>query len=191
MTGFVHDETRGTDYIQTYKGSFWPLDPREEDIDIKTIAHSLSNQCRFGGHSKMFYSVAQHCVECAHVAMNKDWDDKRCLKVLLHDASEAYIVDVPRPLKKLLPDYMPIESRIQKVIYAKFGIDPSEDEDIKLIDNTMLVTEASQLLYRTNGWWKESHWPKPYEWVLQPWLPEKAKTKFLQVYKILTSGDNN
>src|SRR5580704_106133 len=97
------------------------LDPRPEDIDINDIAISLSNLCRFGGHVDYFWSVAAHSLLVAQLL-------PRPLKLagLLHDAAEAYIVDIPRPLKLLLPQYMEIEHRIEAAIGAKFGVSFSD-----------------------------------------------------------------
>jgi 5'-deoxynucleotidase YfbR-like HD superfamily hydrolase len=185
----LHDITRGNDYIQTWKSSFWPLDPREEDIDIETIAHALSNLCRFGGHCKEFYSVAQHCVECTKIVFESGkYSNEECLQTLLHDASEAYIVDVPRPIKKLLPEYSVMEDNIQRTIYRKFGLPEEMPQVVKIVDNTMLVTEASQLLYETNGWWKQDNWPKPYLINIHPMKPIKAAHEFMCLFKQL-GGD--
>jgi uncharacterized protein len=88
--------TRTGDWIQTYTGKqFWPLSPLPEDIVIEDIAHALSMQCRFGGHVRTFYSVAQHSV---HVSLLVE--PQYALWGLLHDAAEAYLVDLPRPIKK-------------------------------------------------------------------------------------------
>src|SRR5438552_3035736 len=111
-----------TDWIQTFTGKkFFPLEPNADDICIEDIAHSLSMQCRFNGHSKQFYSVAQHSVLIA------SWwfgDYPKLAKyALLHDASEAYLSDIPRPLKQL-PEfefYKKAEQLLQDLIYAKFG----------------------------------------------------------------------
>src|SRR4051794_15527189 len=84
-------------WITTFsRRQFWPLDPHSDEIHIEDIAHSLSQQCRFGGHSRSFYSVAQH--SCLVSALCKAND---ALWGLLHDASEAYLGDIPRPLKSL------------------------------------------------------------------------------------------
>src|SRR5579885_2784587 len=88
---------RHGDWIQTYCGvAFYPLDPRPEEILIEDIAHALSMLCRFTGHVKRFYSVAQHCVYVSHRC-----DPKDALWGLLHDAAEAYLNDISRPVKSL------------------------------------------------------------------------------------------
>ena len=128
--------------LKTYSGvEIDLLNPKEEDILIEDIAHALANTCRFNGHVKRFYSVAEHSVLCANLIENKRYQ----LDALLHDASEAYLGDITRPLKALLPNYMAIEERFQRVIAKKFGLSFPMPKEVKEIDNRMLVIEAQQL----------------------------------------------
>ncbi len=110
----------GSDWIQTYTGrKFFPLDPDPEMICIEDIAHSLSQLCRYNGHSKIFYSVAQHSLVLSR-ELCSGW--QYALMALLHDASEAYLSDLPRPLK-MHPQfafYRKAESRLQSMIYDRF-----------------------------------------------------------------------
>lgn len=133
--------TRG-DWIQTYSGgAFYPFDPRPEDVHITDIAHALSQLCRYGGHSRVFYSVAQHSVLVSQhaPAPHKLW-------ALLHDASEAYLVDVPRPIKRALPDYRAAEKRIMAAVCARFGLPAEEPPEVTLVDNRILADERKALL---------------------------------------------
>ncbi len=101
-------------WIQTYSGrQFWPLEPRAEDVAVEDIAHALSLLCRYGGHSSRFYSVAEHCVLVSH---------KCGLHGLLHDAAEAYLLDIPRPVKALMPEYKWAEERVIVAIYEALGV---------------------------------------------------------------------
>jgi uncharacterized protein len=131
-------------WIQTYTGrKFFPLEPKAEDINIEDIAHGLSNQCRFNGHSKQFYSVAQHSVDMIDRFFRNDNDLARY--ALLHDASEAYLSDIPRPLK-LLPEfdfYRTAEKKLEDVIYKVFGLSPLVPKEIKWADKELLKIEAS------------------------------------------------
>ncbi len=132
-------------HIYTYSGvSFSPLSPSVEDISPVDIAHALSYMCRANGHFSGFYSVAQHCISCEHEAKLRGYSREIRLACLLHDASEAYISDITRPVKRQLTEYSAIEKRLQDVIYRRFGIDP-EDEEIqrcvKEIDDAMLYHE--------------------------------------------------
>lgn len=142
-------------WIQTYTGrQFYPLDPRPEDIDPLDIVASLSRQCRFTGHTRSFYSVAQHSILVAdHVPV-----DMR-LWALLHDASEAYLCDLPRPLKRQpeFKAYREAETRVQACVCERFGLPVPEPEAVRLADLRMLATEARDLMPN-----------KPAEW---DWMP--------------------
>ena len=92
--------------------------PNEEDIRIDDIAHSLSNICRYGGHSPKFYSVAQHCVICSY----KEGSIKEKIEFLLHDASEAYLADMPRPVKRNMQNYVEMEDNLLGLIFKKFNL---------------------------------------------------------------------
>ena len=88
------------DYITTYTGiHFFPTEPDPEGICIEDIAHALSLLCRGNGHVSTFWSVGQHCIICAREAAAREWPDRLVLACLLHDASECYLSDVPRPFK--------------------------------------------------------------------------------------------
>ncbi|MBQ2478887.1 MAG: phosphohydrolase, partial [Erysipelotrichales bacterium] len=100
-------------YITTYSGiHFTPTDPDPSQIEIRDIAHSLSLLCRANGHFKYFYTVAQHSLACALEAKARNHSVRVQLGCLLHDAAEAYVSDVTRPIKALLPEYLPIEDRL-------------------------------------------------------------------------------
>lgn len=122
-------------------GAFWPLDPRPEDIHIESIAHALSMQCRYGGHVRHFYSVAEHCVL---LAMWAPAEAKRW--ALLHDASEAYLVDVPRPVKAYLTGYAAAEARLMAAVVDRFGLEPGEPAIVKEGDRRILLTERAALM---------------------------------------------
>src|ERR1017187_6756440 len=113
-------------FIQTYTGKVFDFDdPQPEQIDILDIAHALSNLCRFGGHTRWHYSVAQHSIYvsrlCGLGALAPVWP-MDALYGLLHDAAEAYCVDVPRPIKNELTGYTEIEGRVHAAVYAKLGL---------------------------------------------------------------------
>lgn len=126
-----------------------------DDILLEDIAHSLSLICRGCGHTGIFYSVAQHCMECAKEAMARTNDRNLALLCLLHDASECYLSDLPSPVKEALPDYQNLEKNLMDVIYQKFyGEIPSEDllkmvwkidNDLKMWDLKFLVGKEENL----------------------------------------------
>lgn len=140
---------RHGDWIQTYTGKrFYPLDPRADDIDLVDIAHALSLVTRFGGHAVRHYSVAEHSILVAcHVARD-DPDPQVVLAALLHDASEAYLGDVPRPLKHL-PEwvaYREAEARVEQIIAAKYGLPWPMPAVVAHHDHRALATEYRDLV---------------------------------------------
>jgi len=138
------------DYITTYTGEdFSPLEPDANQIYIEDIAHALSLLCRANGHFIRFYSVAQHCINCAAEAKARGLSVRVQMACLLHDASEAYLSDITRPVKKHLSEYLKIEKRLQGMIYRKFLGAPLSDEEtayIDQIDRDILVCEFNALM---------------------------------------------
>jgi hypothetical protein len=169
-----------TPWILTYSGKrFFPFDPRMDDIDIVDIAHALSNLCRFTGHTLSFYSVAEHCVR-----MSKVGPQYLALPLLLHDASEAYLSDLSRPVKhnSLLQGYRDAERHLMDCIELKFRLPVGAFQDplIKHIDNRMLMTERRDLLPTTPDNWDVSEDAFPF--VVTPVSPEVAEKMFLARY---------
>ena len=136
--------------IMTYtKKMFDPLHPNVELIDIEDIAHALSMLCRANGHFKSFYSVAQHSINCMKEAKARGYSDRIQLACLLHDASEAYLSDVTRPVKAELPRYKEIEAPLQETIWNKWLGEPLTEEERKQvfdIDDAILVHEFLNLM---------------------------------------------
>lgn len=130
--------------MTTYSNvSFNPISPDKEDILIDDIAHSLSLMTRANGHFPEFYSVAQHCIFCCEEAIKRGYSNKVALACLLHDASEAYIADITRPVKKNLITYLEMEEVLQGAIYEKY-LGELTDEELNLvmcIDNSLLYYE--------------------------------------------------
>jgi hypothetical protein len=170
-------------YIQTFYGKkyrhMWPL---PEDICIEDIAQGLSHLCRFSGQIKYFYSVAEHAVRVSYHCLPED-----AYEGLHHDDSEAYCVDVPRPLKRApgMEIYRYYESLTVKVIEEKFGLRP-EPESVKLADGRMLETEARDLFHADCLW--VGKFGTPYNEKIDPWTPEEAKRRYLMRHYEL-SGD--
>ncbi len=137
-------------FIVTVTGKhFDPTEPKDGLIDVFDIAHALSLICRANGHFSSFYSVAQHCIACAREAEAREYFDDIVLGCLLHDASEAYLSDVTRPIKALLPRYLEAEERLQNMIWEHFIWRPltqAEKEKIFEIDDLMLSMEFHQLM---------------------------------------------
>jgi hypothetical protein len=132
-----------------------------ENIRLETICHALSRLCRFGGHTSEFYSVAEHSVNVFRLAQGR-----RCepiatptflLQALLHDAAEAYVIDLPRPIKIMLPRYKVIEDKVQAAVWEWAGIDAPEGanlEILKELDDAAIHYEAANLM-RADWWSRE------------------------------------
>ena len=140
-------------YITTYTGRhFYPTQPKAEDILIRDIAHALPMLCRGNGQIHQFWSVAEHCICCAKEATKRGLSKRMVLACLLHDASECYMSDVPRPFKEELPAYEEYEETLLHVIYEKFlGSDLTQEEQDQLrkIDDDMLWYDLRDLLHET------------------------------------------
>jgi len=163
-------------WIQTYTiQKFFPLNPNPENIFIEDIAHALSMQCRFSGHVRYFYSVAEHSVHVSNICK-----PEFAKHALLHDASEAYLVDIPKPLKDSgqFESYKQAEFILQNMIYKKFGLNEEEPANVKEADVKMLATEAKFLFSSFHPDWKLPVEPlKDFE--IKAYYPEYAKQAFL------------
>lgn len=163
-------------WFQTFSGrKFNPRKATSGDIDIEDIAHALSNYCRFGGHTKHFYCVAQHCCLC-HDHMPEQWTLR--LQALLHDSPEAYLGDVVKPLKLILYDYQRIEKRLERVIMQAFSLPTDLLPQVKIADLTALATEKRDLL-KDGPVWTQLIGVRPWPERISPWLPAVAKEQFL------------
>jgi hypothetical protein len=175
-------------YIQTVSGRrVNPFDPSPEDIDVGDIAVALSNQCRFGGHTQRYYSVAQHACIVSDQVLVSGGDAHTAMWALLHDASEAYLIDLPHPIKhrsELGRLYREAEEQLETVLRRRFGLIGPAPSSIKEIDRSVLATERASL---TMVAW---HWPElegvePLEIAIDPWPPERAAAAFLERYERL------
>ncbi len=167
-------------YIITYTGIEFLL--HGEGIDqfkLEDIAHSLSMQCRFTGHTKHFYSVAQHSV-----LMSRYVEDPDCkIMALFHDAVEAYIGDLATPLKRRIPEYRKIEEEIEERLFMWLGInvDPYIKLLVKMLDIRILLTERDTLLLCSLGEpWIQAQIVTPLDVDIKCWSPARAKKEFLK-----------
>lgn len=126
------------------------LDPKPEDIDIEDIFMSLSRTSRYRGFTTRIYSVLEHSYRGA-LAMRK-LKPEYTLEFLLHDAAEAYVGDVPTPLKELIPEFRTIEHRIDAVIREKYGLPLTMSPEVKAMDLAMMVTEKQALKPDSGDW---------------------------------------
>lgn len=171
-------------WIQTYSGKkFYALDPQPEDVTIEDIAHSLSRMCRYAGHCNRFYSVAEHSILVAEY-MPAEYQ----LAALLHDASEAYLVDIPRPFKSYLTNYYELEAKIMNTIYEKFGVDCGFHDEIKAVDTRILNDEREQNMNKSDNKWDDYGLPLGIK--LKFLSPDEAEEQFLSYFDALMERDN-
>lgn len=171
---------RNGDWMETYTGAqYYPADPRVEDVRLLDIAHHLSMECRFCGACHRFYSVAEHCVHVSRV-VPKDY----ALVGLLHDAPEAYIKDIHRPLKVSLGNYKDLERLNWAVIAERFRLPAKIPAEVHYADNAVLMAERAQLMAPTGRAWNIP--VTPADITVQAWSPELAKREFLWRYVELT-----
>jgi len=135
-------EGRHGNWMQTYSGrQFWPVDPRPSEVHLIDIAHGLAHACRFAGHCSRFYSVAEHSVYVSQIV-----PPELALVGLLHDATEAYVVDIPRPLKPFLTGYAAIEDGVWVAIAQRFGLPEKMPQAVKDADNALLLAEQRDIM---------------------------------------------
>jgi hypothetical protein len=173
-------------FIETYTGRpFWPLQPSAEGLSIIDIAHALSNQCRYSGHVAWFYPTAQHCCLLADYCLANGFSALVALQLLMHDGAEAYLVDVPRPVKQFMPQYRLWDHAINVCIrewmdWSHLPIPSVQDE----FDSRIIVDERAQLMCRSGNDW--GHRLEPLGVTIERWTPERAEKEFLTRYAALT-----
>lgn len=162
-------------YIETVSGKRIAIpDTDPSQIDIFDIAHALSYAARFAGHTKVFYSVAEHSINVARLV-----PDRYKLQALLHDATEAYLCDIPTPFKAMMPEYKNMEAHLWRAISARFGVAYDLHPSVKKADATMLMTERDALK-PIHGDWGEREFIKRVQFKK---IPNKdVKDQFLIDY---------
>lgn len=169
--------------ILTCGGRYFPfLEPDTAHFSVPEIAHALSNICRFTGHTREFYSVAQHSVIVSHLVPRQ-----HALHALLHDAAEAYLGDVAKPLKHCLSEYKAIERGVEAALFRAFGLPAELPECIKHADLIMLATEQRDLMPHHDDEWACIAGIEPLREVIKPMLPGQAEYLFLHRYEYLAS----
>lgn len=180
MIFFNRNQRRGPSF-RTYTGRmFFPFDPRPEDVCIDDIAHSLSLQCRWAGHTRTFYSIAEHCVRGAQHLRGE-----LALEFLLHDASEAYLLDMPRPLKHWGLFgwlYRKLERRVERAIAEHFSLHYPHCGVVKHIDNRMLATEQRDLFD-----YARTATDKPFPEQIVAYPSEQAERAFMNRFEALSA----
>jgi uncharacterized protein len=171
-------------HLQTVSGRrVNPLDPDPAQFDIEDIARALGNLCRFGGHCRSFYSVAQHSVIVSELVQERGGDAEDVFAALMHDAAEAYLGDMPHPLKhrSALGDaFKEAEDRLEKAIRERFGI-RADVPEVKRADRALLATERRA--FSAERWrWPELDGVEPLDLTLEAWPPDQAGRIFLERY---------
>lgn len=161
------------------------VNPTPEMVNLYDVAWALSNTCRFSGHTRCFYSVAEHSVYVSQLV-----PPKFALQALLHDAAEAYVGDVPSPLKIMLPDYKEVEKRVEKVVFQHFGLPEKLDPCVKLADMVMLKTEQKQLMENQDEWASCKN-VEESDIVIKGMTQSEAMLFFMYRYSVLSSIDNS
>lgn len=174
--------------IQTSEGRVFSFeDPRPEDLSIVDIAHALALTNRFGGHTKVPYSVAEHCVRGSRLVA--PW---AAFHFLMHDASEAYVGDVPAPLKQMIPHFSTIEKNVMNAVRERWAfyfdrelewsrLKGAPEAVVKSMDMVMLATEARDLM---GDGWEQWNVPEPLHdyRIEEAWTWERAEREFLARY---------
>lgn len=171
--------TKEDQWILTYSGKqFFPFNPKLDQICIQDIAHALSMICRYTGHVKQFYSVAQHSCYVSDYCPQE-------LKLygLLHDATEAYLADINRPTKEFLPDYKKLEQDLELIIISKYlgmnsNLELSLPDYVKQLDMAILNNEREVLLPESKWDWGIGN--QKLDLIITPWSPAEAEKEFLE-----------
>ena len=173
-------KTRG--YIRSVSGKkLWPLSPKVADVSVSDIAHALGYKCRFTGHTKFFYSVAQHSVYVSQMVPREI-----ALPALFHDASEYMLPDVSTPVKWQLKGFKEIEEGVLDAVFKKLGLmayreDTSVMAEIKKADLKLRAIEGRDLMPQDETGYSTEE-PDPY-FFIEPWGIEQGREKFLARYE--------
>lgn len=174
--------------IETCSGRFVDiLEPKVEQIHLPDIAHALALQCRFNGHVRTHYSIAEHCVRVA-----RHMPAPLRIHGLLHDAAEAYLGDIVTPVKRQLAEFAALEDRCLATIYEALAVplpNPAAEKEVKRADALALKEEAYALL-PSRGRWGQGIEPVPPEFPVECWTGPRAEVRWLSaVCAVLGAAD--
>ncbi len=169
--------------ILLHSGRYFDFENLDNEIlSIEDIAHGLAMTCRFGGHVNHFLSVAEHCWWISHLV-----PPEMALEGLLHDASESVLGDIPKPLKRIMPQYNEMERQLEANIAKQYGIRFPYPPDIKVADSRMLVTEQEQLFDRKDT--RVFFAVEVFDIKIHGWTPFVAEKQFLKRFANITRKD--
>lgn len=171
------------DWMRTFGGGrFYPADPRPEDVTIESIASGLSKDCRYAGQlDDIWYSVAEHSILVASIL-----PDHLRLQGLLHDAPEAWLRDIPRPVKLLIPQYQKLEAMSWDAVAKRFGLPLELDPLVKWADDAVLAAEKIQLIGEDTSEWNIKAWPADVVIECLEW--RDAQDAFLDYFNFITKA---
>lgn len=173
--------------ICTFTGkAFFPTRPNPDDIDIRDIAHALARLCRFNGHSRHFYSVAEHSIRISDALLLKYNDKQLALQGLLHDSEEAYIGDIASPIKHTIMDFFHLGNLIRNIILIKFNLLDELDPRVVYYDEELLFAERRAMM-RGESWWKVPT-PKAAFHAASYFSPEVGTIQFLNRFNSLSQA---
>ena len=155
------------------------LNPWNSDFGIDDVAHALGNICRYAGHCSGFYSVAEHSLHVSDVAVGFE------LEALLHDAAEAFLGDVTRPLKQLLPDYKRIEREVTAAVFNRFGVSNISAARVKEADLRVLAAEQRQIMPPGTDDWADAAGVVHAPITVRFMPPRAASEAFMARYRLL------
>ena len=174
------DDHREGGYVETYTGNrFYPFDPRPAEVDLRDVASGLAHTCRFGGQCRTFYSVALHSLHVSRDLARTGRGPRVQLHGLLHDAGEAYVGDVPRPVKTEFASLERVEERIREAVWAALDVRPPDEEEwaaVVAADDRLLAYEASELL--ADGSWAAE--PPDVDYDLRAGSVDDVRERFLE-----------
>ena len=175
-------------YVSTYLGHrFYLTRPHIDDVAIEDIAHGLAYQCRFNGQTRDFYSVAQHSLMVMQLV-----PEEHRLAALLHDAAEAYLGDMVKPLKNLFPAFSEIEAQVMAIIGQRFDVELAQlHPSIKQADLIALATEKRDLMPHSTEPWAYLAGVEPVSENIRPMPPELAKMAFLDAFAKIQACKND
>lgn len=185
----VHEAYDGKCWVETFSGALFS--PQEPEFTIPDISHALSMNCRFNGHVSQFQSVAEHSVVVS--ILMEEFTGGDPMEGLLHDALEAYLTDVPAPIKKLLPDWKKLDKQLEVALREQFNLPATKSQGCQEADWLSLFIEAYYLLPSQGTGFADPHdlRPKALDLIDKGWrclnlTPEEAKSAFLQRYHALS-----
>jgi uncharacterized protein len=153
--------------------------PHSSPFTVDDIAHGLANICRYSGQCNRFYSVAEHSLLVSETAVGFE------LEALMHDAAEAFVGDITRPLKQMLPDYKRIETEVERAIFSRFGIQTPLPPEVKQADLRVLAAEQRQIMPPGTDSWLRGQDVVPAPVLVRHLPPEEAKCAWLERFKAL------